>query len=59
MPVERSHRIVEARWVVMPTAATAPASASDKWATSSTKRAISVASNSTRPANGELGANSR
>ena len=54
-PVARSHSTVEARWLVMPTASTGPASASVARAAASTASAISVASNSTSPGNGVLG----
>ena len=42
-PVARSHTSVEARWLVMPTASTGPAAASDCVATSSTASAIAGA----------------
>ncbi len=58
-PVARSHTMVDARWLVMPTAATGPPSASAARATSSAASAISVASNSTRPGAGEEGRTGR
>ena len=58
-PVLRSHTNVEARWLVMPTASTGPAAASDLVATSSTAAAIAAPSNSTSPGNGVDGGNGR
>ena len=58
-PVARSHTMVEARWLVMPTASTGPPAASAARATSSTAAAISAASNSTRPGNGVSGGRAR
>ena len=54
-PVARSQTTVDARWLLMPTASTLPHSASAAIDTSRTARAISAASNSTKPCEGELG----
>ena len=58
-PVARSHTIVLARWLVMPTTSIGPADAVASAAASSTVRASSAASNSTRPGNGVDGGNGR
>ncbi len=54
-PVARSHTMVDARWLAMPTASTGPPSASERPATSRTASAIAEASNSTSPGNGVSG----
>ena len=54
-PVERSHTMLEARWLAMPTPATGPPSRSAAWAKESTASANRTASNSTRPGAGESG----
>jgi hypothetical protein len=54
-PVDRSHTMVEARWLAMPTASTGPPSARLAEATSTTASAMAVASNSTSPGNGVSG----
>ena len=58
-PVARSHTIVEARWLAMPTAPTGPPSARAAVATSRTEAASSPASNSTSPGNGVDGGAAR
>ncbi len=57
-PVARSHTMVEARWLAMPTPSTGPASARLRRATSRAASAMAVASNSTRPGNGVDGSTS-
>ncbi len=60
VPLRRSHRMVEARWLVMPTAATGrPQSASAACATASAAAACSVGSNSTKLTIGEVGSAGR
>ncbi len=54
-PVTRSQTTVDARWLLIPTASTLPPPASAAVDTSRTARAISAASNSTKPCEGELG----
>ena len=54
-PVLRSHTIVEARWLAMPTPSTGPPSPSAPAATSSTASAMARASNSTKPGAGDDG----
>ena len=59
-PVSRSHTIVLARWLVIPTALIgSPAAAMASAAASRTRRASSAASNSTSPGNGVAGGNGR
>ena len=55
LPVARSHTMVDALWLAMPTASTGPPSWSAVAATSRTASAITEASNSTRPGAGESG----
>ena len=55
VPLERSHTMLDARWLAMPTAATVPASFRAARATSRTACAIRAASNSTNPGAGESG----
>ena len=54
-PVARSHTMLDARWLAIPTPATGPPSASAAWATSKMAPAMRAASNSTRPGAGESG----
>ena len=54
-PVARSHTMVEARWLAMPTASTGPPSARLAEATSTTAAAMAAASNSTSPGKGVSG----
>jgi hypothetical protein len=57
-PLARSHTIVDARWLVIPTASTdSPASTSVAHASAAS--AIATGSNSTRPGAGEEGSTSR
>src|SRR2546423_15179271 len=59
-PLRRSHRIVDARWLVMPTAATGPpAAAIASWATASAASAGSVGSNPTKLIIGDDGSAGR
>ena len=58
-PVARSHTIVEARWLAMPTASTGPASASTARASSSAVRAIERRRTRRGPAPGEEGRSGR
>ena len=59
-PLRRSHRIVDARWLVMPTAATGPPQAARaSWATASAASACSTGSNSTKLTIGEVGSAGR
>ncbi len=55
LPLARSHTMLEARWLAMPTPATGPPSESAACATSKTASAMRAASNSTRPGAGESG----
>ena len=58
-PVARSQAMVEARWLVTPTAATGPPAASAARATSRAASARAVASNSTSPGAGDEGRTGR
>jgi hypothetical protein len=61
VPVARSHTIVEARWLAIPTPVTvgSPAPSRASRAAPRTASAIAAASNSTKPGNGDVGANGR
>src|SRR5579859_1062179 len=58
-PVARSHTIVDARWLAMPSASTGPPAARVALVTSRAAAARAVASNSTRPGAGVSGSTAR
>ena len=55
LPVARSHTMLDARWLAIPTPATGPPSASAARAPSRMASAMRAASNSTRPGAGRVG----